>query len=148
MILLAASLFVLVSLARADMEEQYDVAVVYADAKADTVFNLWEGFNHQPVRRLCYIDNDDRPQIPYADIARITFRHSERDGRMIPLSILLHDGHTKQGVLWFNDSFFGTTEDGAEWRGWITNLSSMTFLPARIDSGAPSVRPGHSRNES
>ncbi|MCU0611884.1 MAG: hypothetical protein MUE60_08865 [Candidatus Eisenbacteria bacterium] len=120
--------------AGAEPVEQYDAAVVYTDAKSDTVLNVWEYFDRQPVRVLCYIDGDDRPQIPYRDILRITFNRSGSDGRMIAMSIELRDGSTRNGRLWGNDSIFGTTRQGVEWRGHIVNLRSLTFLPSASTS--------------
>jgi len=148
MMLLVGCLLASVVPQAAEADEQFNAAVVYTDAKADTVFNIWEYVARQPVRRLCYIDNDDRPEIAYADISAITFGRSDRDGRKISIEILLHDGRTKQGLLWFNDSFFGTTKDGAEWRGRIANLSSLTFIPGTATSEAPDARPGDSRSGS
>lgn len=118
-------------------EEQFDAVVVYTDARADTVFDVFEYSARQPVRTLCYLDGDARPQIPYAEIETIAFSKHEKDSNKIAITISLRNKATKKGTLWFNDSFFGTTKDGSEWRGRIVNLASMTLIPSKNAPSRP-----------
>lgn len=110
-------------------EEIFDAIVVYADAKVDTVFDVWEYYNREPVRMLCYIDGKARPTIPYAQIDSIVFGKSSNDPRMSTISIYLKTGEVKRGTLWSNDSMFGTDKAGNEWRGRIASLATVRFRP-------------------
>ncbi len=143
---LFTALAILWSLAPCGEEGQVDAVVEFTDGSIDTVSNVWEYYERQPVRRLCYIDGKDRPQIPYAEISTISFARSDENPKMVDLTIVLHDGRTKHGRLWFNDSFFGTRKDGTEWRGVISSLRRMTFLPKPERAASPAPTQGPSRS--
>ncbi len=109
-----------------------DVEAKYVDGRTETVTDIWETYKRGSVRELCYISGKERPHIDYSEISTIDFGECNNERNKTEITVTLRDGSVKKGLLWDNDSFFGTNKDGAEWRGRIVSLRRITFL--RTDS--------------
>jgi hypothetical protein len=112
---------------RGAAEESFDADVLFVDGRTETVSDVWEYYQRAPVRELCYIDGTTRPHIPYGDIHSIEFSEWSDEKRKTRITITLRGDTVKEGLLWDNDSFYATREDGTQWRGWISSLKQLTF---------------------
>jgi len=109
----------------------YDVTVTYLDGHEETVSDFWEYYQREPVRELCYLDAVGKPHIPhvpYADIVTIDVSEYKQNSRLNRILVTLADGSTQTGLLWGNDRFFATDENGEEWRGLVLNIKQISFL--------------------
>lgn len=110
--------------------DTYDAVVNYVDGRTETVSDVWEYFKRQPVRELCYLDEVGKahtPHVLYGQIVCIDFAECKKNPRLNEIRITLHDGSVQEGLLWGNDSLFGTDAQGNEWRGRIVSIRKLTF---------------------
>jgi hypothetical protein len=112
----------------------FDADAQFVDGRMETVTDVWEYYQRKPVRKLCYIDGPERPHIPYGEIESIAFDEWNDDKRMTKITITLWDDTLREGLLWDNDSFFATRDDGTQWRGWIEGLKRITFRPVGTET--------------
>lgn len=112
----------------------FDANVLLVDGGTEIVTDVWEYYQRQPVRELCYIDGSERPHISYSEIKTIGFAEWGEEKRKTKITITLVDDTVKEGLLWDNDSFYATREDGTKWRGWITSLKEMTFRSSTTET--------------
>ena len=124
---LCACVFFVADAAHGQTPRTFDADVLLVDGRAETVSDVWEYYQRQPVRELCNIDGSNRPHIPYGQIKSIVFTEWNDEKRKTKITVTLNDDTVKEGLLWDNDSFYATREDGTQWRGWIESLKKMTF---------------------
>lgn len=112
-------------------QETYDVTITYIDGREEVVHDLWEYYQREPVRELCYLDAVGKPHVPhvnYDDIITIDISDYKNNARLNKILITRKDGTTLKGLLWGNDRFFATDKNGDEWRGIVFNLKQIRFL--------------------
>jgi hypothetical protein len=120
--------------ARGETSPSFDADVLFVDGRTETVTDVWEYYQRQPVRELCYIDGSERPHILYSEIVSIGFAEWGEDKRKTTITVTLKDDTVREGLLWDNDSFYATREDGTEWRGRIESLKEMAFRPSHVET--------------